>query len=282
MSGIFDGFEKRRGFLVCVDSDGCAMDTMDIKHTQCFGPCMVKEWGLGQWAGPILRRWDEIILYTMTRGVNRFKGLVIALGEIDRTYTPIEGLGELRSWTETSRELSNGALEQEIARGGGICLQKALHWSQEVNKAIAALPEEVKRPFPGALEGLEGIHKFADVAVVSSANRQAVLEEWEKYGLAAHVDLILAQDAGTKSACIAALLEKGYAPHHVLMVGDAPGDRSAAEKNGVYFYPILVRHEEKSWKELTEKALPLLLAENYAAYGQEKARAFEANLNTPG
>ena len=112
MSGIFDGFEKRRGFLVCVDSDGCAMDTMDIKHTQCFGPCMVKEWGLGQWAGPILRRWDEINLYTMTRGVNRFKGLVIALGEIDRTYTPIEGLGELRSWTETSRELSNGALEQ--------------------------------------------------------------------------------------------------------------------------------------------------------------------------
>ena len=41
MSGIFDGFEKRRGFLVCVDSDGCAMDTMDIKHTQCFGRCMV-------------------------------------------------------------------------------------------------------------------------------------------------------------------------------------------------------------------------------------------------
>ena len=78
------------------------------------------------------------------------------------------------------------------------------------------------------------------------------------------------------------LLEKGYAPHHVLMVGDAPGDRSAAEKNSVYFYPILVRHEEESWKELTEKALPLLLAENYAAYGQEKARAFEANLNTPG
>ncbi len=26
------------------------------------------------------------------------------------------------------------------------------------------------------------------------------------------------------------------------MVGDAPGDRDAAEKNGVRFYPILVGH----------------------------------------
>lgn len=32
------------------------------------------------------------------------------------------------------------------------------------------------------------------------------------------------------------------------MVGDAPGDRDAAEKNGVRFYPILVGHEGESWE----------------------------------
>ena len=91
-------FVKTREYLVCVDSDGCAMDTMDIKHFRCFGPCMVEEWGLEEWAQPILARWNEINLYTMTRGVNRFKGLAMALDEINAQYTAIEGLDELKAW----------------------------------------------------------------------------------------------------------------------------------------------------------------------------------------
>ena len=58
-----ENFEKKRDFLICVDSDGCAMDTMDIKHIRCFGPCMVKEWGLGTWQEAILARWNDINLY---------------------------------------------------------------------------------------------------------------------------------------------------------------------------------------------------------------------------
>ena len=42
----FSGFERKKDYLVCIDSDGCAMDTMDIKHHRCFGPCMVEEWEL--------------------------------------------------------------------------------------------------------------------------------------------------------------------------------------------------------------------------------------------
>ena len=42
-------FVKKNQYLICVDSDGCAMDTMDVKHIRCFGPCMVKEWGLEEW-----------------------------------------------------------------------------------------------------------------------------------------------------------------------------------------------------------------------------------------
>lgn len=278
MSSVFDTFTKRHDFLVCVDSDGCAMDTMDVKHIRCFGPCMVEEWGLDQWRESILSRWNEINLYTMTRGINRFQGLRLALEEISRQYTPIEGVEELAGWVDGAKELSNAALERAIQQGGGICLQKALAWSQAVNRSITALPEEEKRPFHGALEGLAAAHAVADVAVVSSANRDAVVEEWEKYGLAAHVDLLLAQDAGTKAHCIAQLLKKGYDPRHVLMVGDAPGDQAAAEKNGVWFYPILVRHEAESWAELRETALDQLLGGTYAPYGQEKAVAFRHNL----
>ena len=38
----------------------------------------------------------------------------------------------------------------------------------------------------------------------------------------------------------------GYDPEKVIMIGDAPGDCDAAEKNGVYYYPILVNHEKES------------------------------------
>lgn len=40
-----ENYEKKKEFLICVDSDGCAMDTMDLKHTRCFGPCLTAEWG---------------------------------------------------------------------------------------------------------------------------------------------------------------------------------------------------------------------------------------------
>ena len=67
-------YQKKHDYLICVDSDGCAMDTMDVKHFRCFGPCMVEEWSLQAWADAILARWNDINLYTMTRGINRFKG----------------------------------------------------------------------------------------------------------------------------------------------------------------------------------------------------------------
>lgn len=39
-------FEPPKEYLVCIDSDGCAMDTMNIMHFRCFGPCMISEWEL--------------------------------------------------------------------------------------------------------------------------------------------------------------------------------------------------------------------------------------------
>ena len=271
-------FVKKREYLVCVDSDGCAMDTMDIKHFRCFGPCMVEEWGLEEWAQPILDRWNEINLYTMTRGVNRFKGLAMALDEINAQYTAVEGLDELKAWAASAPELSNGALEKALPAAQGPCLAKALSWSKKVNAAINALPESEKKPFDGAAAGLAAAHAAADVAVVSSANREAVEEEWARCGLLGSVDVLCCQDAGSKAACIAQLKAKGYAPDHILMVGDAPGDKAAAEKNGVWFYPILVRHEAESWAELVSTALARLTSGAYAPYGEALAEKFLANL----
>lgn len=273
-------YQKQKDYLICVDSDGCAMDTMDIKHFRCFGPCMVTEWDLEKWETPILDRWNEVNLYTMTRGINRFKGLAMALTEINEKYRSIEDLDTLCRWVETSPALSNDALQQAIAANpGSTSLPKALNWSVAVNKAIQALPESEIKPFALAREALAFAHEKADVAIVSSANLGAVLEEWEKHELLPHTDIVLAQNVGSKAFCIAELLKKGYDPDKVLMCGDAPGDLQAAEKNGVFYFPILVRNEKESWKEFMEKGFGHLLNGTYeGAYQNEKTTAFLQNL----
>jgi len=279
---IFDSFVRKHDYLVCVDSDGCVMDTMNCKHFHCFGPCMVTEWGLEQWKDEILDRWNVINLFSMTRGINRFKGLAMALGEINEKYTPIVGIEALQNWANTAPALSNDAVanaaKDACDADARLIFEKALSWSKAVNKAIVALPEELKVPYEGAKEGLSAAHGFADVAMVSSANRDAVEEEWGKFGLLEHTDIVLAQDVGSKAACIAAMLKFGYEADKVVMIGDAPGDCDAAEKNGVHYYPILVNHEKDSWDEAVATAFNKLQSGNFAEYAAKKKVEFLSNL----
>ena len=265
---IFDSFVKKHEYLICVDSDGCVMDTMNCKPFHCFGPCMVTEWGLEEWKDEILKRWNEINLFSMTRGINRFKGLAIALSEIHEKYTPITGIAYLQHWADTAPALSNDSVAAAAANAecddAKTVFEKALSWSKAVNASIVALPEELKIPYAGAKEGLAAAHTFADVAMVSSANRDAVEEEWGKFALLEHTDIVLAQDVGSKAACIAQMLKFGYDRKNVLMIGDAPGDCDAAEKNNVWYYPILVNHEKASWDEAISIAFSKLQSGAYA------------------
>ena len=279
---IFDSFIRKHDYLVCVDSDGCVMDTMNCKHFHCFGPCMVTEWELDAWKEEILDRWNVINLFSMTRGINRFKGLAMALGEINGKYKPIVGIEALQKWAANAPALSNDAVAKAAADAtdpdAKLVFEKALRWSKAVNASIVKLPEELKVPYAGAKEGLAAAHGFADVAMVSSANRDAVEEEWGKFGLLEHTDIVLAQDVGSKAACIAEMMKFGYDPAKVVMVGDAPGDCDAAEKNGVHYYPILVNHEKESWDEAVAVGFSKLQAGEYAAYGAQKKKEFLANL----
>ena len=243
---------------------------------------MVDEWELHQWKDEILERWNVINLFSMTRGINRFKGLALALSEINVKYKPIVGIEALVHWAETAPALSNDGAARAAAEASDpdakLVLQKALSWSKAVNASIVKLPEELKVPYNGAKEGLAAAHEFADVAMVSSANRDAVEEEWGKFGLLEHTDIVLAQDVGSKAACIKQMLKFGYDLDKVVMIGDAPGDCDAAEKNGVHYYPILVNHEKESWEEAIAVAYEKLRSGEYAAYGAEMKQKFLQNL----
>lgn len=280
MSNFLDNFIKKKDFLICIDSDGCAIDTMDIKHIKCFGPCMVTEWNLEEWKDDILERWNEVNLYTLTRGINRFKGLAVALIEINDKYIQIDGLDEFVRWTEETKELSNESLEAEIEKTNNICLKKALEWSKFVNKSIDLLSDDEKCPFEGVKEAIITAKKVADIAIVSSANEKAVLDEWSQHCLLESVDIVLTQNIGSKAYCINKLIEKGYSRNNVLMVGDALGDLKAAEENEVLYYPIMVRKEKESWFRFTKDILERFTNNLYNGKYQEKVIAeFKANLS---
>ncbi len=241
-------FVKNKNYLLCVDSDGCAMDTMNVKHFECFGPCFADEWQVKDRAAA-LRRWNEINLYQLTRGINRFKALAQILCE---TYPNIPEYAAFKAWTNSTKELSESAVEAEIKAGGGYVFKKALVWSRATNRAIAALPDEKKKAFNGVYEALKEAREHFDIAIVSSANYAAVTDEWERCSLLSLVNCVTTQQDGSKAHCISQLIGKGYFPSNVVMVGDAPGDMDAAESNGVQFYPILVNHEEESWSRIID------------------------------
>ncbi len=276
---MLENFERKHDYLVCIDSDGCAMDTMNIKHFRAFGPELIKAFDLEEWEDELLERWNEENLFSRTRGMNRFLGAFSLLQYVNESKRHIPELEDLREWIENGEGLSNAALEARLDAAPSPMLEKVLQWSYNVNRAVSEIPEEENRPFEGVLEALQKVHGKADIAIVSSANPEAVEEEWTRCGLMDYVDVMCAQDVGTKAESISYLLEHGYEKDKVLKVGDAPGDLQAAETNGVYFYPILAGDEVASWQAFREKYFDIFMAGRYGEVQDEMIRRFDENLS---
>lgn len=274
-------FKPRKDFLICVDSDGCAMDTMNIKHKNCFGPKFVDIYGLSDYREQVQKIWEDVNLYTQTRGINRFLALVLTLRTIrEQNICPLpHEFDVLTKWTEETTALSNSSLKAEFEKTGNVQLGLALEWSYAVNDAITALPEG-KYCYNGVKEALEQISRSADIVVVSSANSEALEHEWQTCQLTQYLSALFGQEPGTKAYIISKLMEfGGYDKSRVLMIGDAPGDLSAAEKNQVFFYPILAGKEEGSWKKLISEAVGKFLSGTFAGEYQDACiQAFHDNL----
>jgi len=93
------------------------------------------------------------------------------------------------------------------------------------------------------LSALEEISKVAQIAIVSSANSEAVNSEWKRHELMPFVSEFFGQERGSKAAAIKEIKSLGFEKEKILMVGDAPGDLDAAKVNEVHFYPILFGKE---------------------------------------
>ncbi len=274
-----------RDFLICLDSDGCVFDTMEIKQKECFCPAFIKHMNL-QAASKYAREvWEFVNLYSKTRGCNRFLAVKRALElmrnrhEIRERNVDIPELPSLMNWLREETKLGNPALRARVDESGDPELRRLLDWSLEVNERIADMVHGIS-PFPGVLQVLEKGRNQADLMVVSQTPLEALTREWKENAIDNYALLIAGQEHGAKSEHIKYAAEgKGYGENRILMVGDAPGDLKAARANSALFFPVLPGAEEKSWAELTEVGIDRFFNEEYAGDYQKKVlREFEAAL----
>jgi phosphoglycolate phosphatase-like HAD superfamily hydrolase len=258
------------GFFVGIDSDGCAFDTMEIKHKECFTPNTIKHWGLQ----PVSKYARDaalfVNLYSKWRGINRWPALVMVLDllrerpEVIARQANIPQVPRVREFIADERfPKSNDGLRAYMAKHPDPELERALAWTTGINATVADMVHGVP-PFPYVRESLDFLADKADMIVVSATPVEALTREWQEHDLARYVRVIAGQEMGTKSEHIALATRGQYAPDHILMIGDAPGDLKAARANDALFFPVNPGHEEESWQRFYEEAVHRFLAGEYA------------------
>jgi len=277
-------FAPTKEFFVGIDSDGCAFDTMEIKHKECFIPNIIKYWDL-QAVSKYAREAAEFVnLYSKWRGINRFPALLMVFdlladrAEVQRRGVALPEVPTLRQWVETESKLGNPALKTAVAETKDPILTKTLAWSEAVNATVEDMVYGVP-PFPYVRESLVALDEQADAIVVSATPCEALQREWEEHDIAQHCAVICGQEQGKKAEHLRLAAGDRYPKNHVLMIGDAPGDFKAARAHDFLFYPINPGHEEESWQRFHDEALPKFLEETYAGeYEQGLVAEFDAIL----
>ena len=273
---------RQHDFLVAIDSDGCAFDTMELKHKECFIPHTINSYNL-QAVSKYAREAAEFVnLYSKSRGINRFPALVETLqwlqkrpAVIDRNIQ-IDIPAALLQWIDTESKLGNPALAARVQETNDPALRQALDWSEKVNQTVAQIVRGVP-PFPGVRECLEKLSSQADLIVCSATPNEALRAEWSEHGIDSFVQAICGQETGTKKQTLANASK--YDPDRVLMIGDAPGDYRAAKANQCLFFPINPAAEEGSWKRLLDEGIEHLLSGSFAGeYQAALLKEFDATL----
>ena len=267
-------------YLISIDSDGCAFDTMEIKHKECFIPNIIKFWDL-QPVSKYARAAAEFVnLYSKWRGVNRFPALLSVFDLLDDWDKVQErgfkspGVPSLRNWVATESKLGNPVLEAYCqANTDDTVMATALEWSKAVNLTVADIVKGGLPPFPYVRECLEKAQSKADMLVCSQTPTEALTREWQEQGIDKYVFAIAGQEMGKKSEHIAFVSEGRYDNTKMLMIGDAPGDMKAARANNAFFFPILPGDEDKSWKRLYEEGLDKFFAGEFG--GEYEAKLIE-------
>jgi len=273
-------FQPKHGFLVGIDSDGSAFDTMGIKQRECFCPWLIACFGLQPVAQAARECKEFADLFSRTRGANRHKTTRRIIAELlpEHPMTKARGFEVPQyphyfAWVDDPKSLlSNDGLRQAIENAADPEakkeLQLALTWSERVNRAVEEIVKDMP-PFPYVRQSLEKIQPFADIIVVSGTPKEALKREWQEHDIAKYAAVIAGQEMGTKTQHLEYAAKDRYEKNHTLMIGDAPGDMEAASANDALFYPINPGDEIESWKRFVDEAFDKFIDGEYAGEYEE-------------
>ncbi|MFZ0529766.1 MAG: HAD family hydrolase [Propionicimonas sp.] len=277
-------FVPTKKFFVGIDSDGCAMDAMDIKHQECFTPSYIKYWDL-QPISTIARETALFVnLGSVTRGLNRWLALRQLLdllrdrADVAERGVTIPDYPELTDFIDSDYPLSDKGLAAWAAANPSATADRMIAWGDGVNAMIADMVHGCG-PFPGVREAMQAMYAEVDEMTVSATPLEALQREWAEHGLAPFMQVVAGQEMGSKAEHVQYAAAGKYPRHHIMLIGDAPGDRDAAAKVGCLYYPILPGEEKRSWHRFTAEALPKFLNEEFdGAYQASLIEEFNAKL----
>ncbi len=277
-------FKPEKKFFVGIDSDGCAFDTMEIKHKECFCPNTIHYWNLQTISKYAREAWEFVNLYSKSRGINRFLSLIEVIDllrerrEVKARKADLPDMTGLIEWTKRETKLGNPALQAEALEKNDPILDLALLWSKAVNNSILDMVHDIP-PFLMVRESLEKLVDDSDIMVVSSTPVSALEREWSENDIAQFTRMIAGQEYGSKKEHLAIAAKGNYEDDHIIMLGDAPGDMNAAKKNGVLFFPIIPGEEEASWEKFHEEGIKKFYSGDYrGSYENKLIEEFEKRL----
>lgn len=239
-------------FFMGIDSDGTAFDSMTVKHRMAFIPTIIKVWGFEKSKDTVYRICEDINLFSKTRGIDRFSGLIPTFERIKADGIPVPDYSDLADFLSSGAALSNSGLEEYLKCHDSEFLKDVLKWSIEADELFKKETESLM-PFGGLKGILDRAVGYADIAVISSASESSLKKDWKKDGLIDDVSVICGQEQGKKTQQLERALGDKYDRNNAMMFGDALGDYHAAKKAGIWFYPILPGKEELSWRRFGEK-----------------------------
>ena len=265
-------------FLIGIDSDGTAFDSMNIKHLNAFIPAALEIWPMREETAACFTEIEKTVnLFSSLRGINRYPGLLEAFDRLEKAFPEEKGLpvlDDLRAYLEGVTRYSPATLKDWMKDHPSAELERVLAWSDRADELFTKACEGLM-PYPGVREAMEKAWPSATIAVVSSAAKAGLEKDWKAGDLTPYVDFMMSQEDGSKTAQLRKAMAQCGNGVKALMLGDTDSDGISAHEAGALFYPIMPGDEAASWKRFGEEILPLFLA---GKYGEKEETEYYGKL----
>ncbi len=256
-------------YIVAVDSDGTAFDSMGHKHIDAFIPAALAVWQMPDEVKQHFIELEKYVnLFSALRGINRFPGLLtvfeMLLHDCPQAKENLPELAPLREYIQAESVYSTKTLREWTAAHPSSALNQVLIWSELADMLFTKACEGLK-PFPGVTESLRDASMTANVVVVSAAMKEGLRNDWAAGGLLQYVSCLMGQEDGSKAEQLHKAIASFGTDVRTIMLGDTPGDAQAANSVGAAFYPIIPGEEVESWELFHREILMRFLSDTYDA-----------------